>query len=359
MPHTLSIRMFLFAALTAALGYSSGALAQAIVDELISPPVAPAVEPTGSRDELPIDELQPAWIGKEPVKSDGQISPGIKLWSYSPMQVERLYLRLNATTYIYFPEWEVIESFVVGDPNFFEVRFETDPQSGRPLRKNVVLVTAINNVAKADTTLHVTGSLHNGRRNVYSAWLATYPKKSQTTTDVTVIVQAPTPQGAISVGAAGDAATGEDKRAAGEAAPASTGARDPSRPDANAEAPEDDFLREIKFDYANMKFGTYEIRVKDAESETIAPVRVMEDGYFTFIDFGENGRSDRILRPNAWRVIDGVDNLVNTRTVGPKGNILVVEGTGYNITLRNGERVVCLIYTGTDVLPGSGRTAQR
>lgn len=341
-------------AVTAAPWLAPAAQAQKLIDEMVAPPAQQGGQAAETdRQEVPIDELQPAWAGKEPVRGPGQVSAGVKPWKFDPNKVEIIDLRRNDFTYIYFPEWEHIEDITVGDSQNFSVKFPSDA-SGRVVRYNVLLAQPKGNVVQADTTLHVTGSLHDGRRNIYSAKLISSPLKSPDAGDVTVFVEAPEPDDVKAMAAGERSSPGADKPPA-ETALGGIGPRDTRRPDANAESPRNDYLRTIPFDYASMRFGTYQVKARDSDSETIAPVRVMEDGYWTYIDFGENGRSDRILRPTVWRVVDGVDTLVNTRTVGPKGNILIVEGTGYNMTLRNGERVVCLIYSGKALLPGAGR----
>jgi type IV secretory pathway VirB9-like protein len=351
-----------------------GTSAQAqIVDGLLSPvqtsPGYSGGDGGAAREEIPIKELQPAWNKQTPSKADDQITAGIKKWEYSAYKAARLSLRLNATTSIYFPEWERIEYVVLGDRQYFQVAYPSEGgATGRALYRNVIELKPINNVVEADTSFTAFGSLIKGRRNVYTAWITSYPKTYDKTTDVTVHVVAEPPNDINSqdlpeavAKSSGAAPAGAKGQVSDRNPPPVRAANSQPRPDANAASPANDFIREIAFDYANMKFGTYDIKVQDSDSRTIAPVRVMEDGIWTYIDFGENGRADRMLRPVAWRVVDGVDNLVNTRTVGPTGNILVVEGTGYNITLRNGERVVCLIYRGKDLMPGSGRadTASR
>lgn len=351
--------------------WAAGAPAQNLIDEMAPQPARPQND-IGARTEIPIQELLPAWSGKTgPAVGAGQTSPGIKIWNYDPLRTELITIQLNSLTSIIFPEWERIEYFKLGDGRYFQAAFPEGDAQGRPMYRNAVEVAPRGNVVEAGTSLIMYGAMNGSRRNVYTAWITSVPKSSSTTPDLTVFVQLDRPPSFTIP--AGEGGPGPDKTsgrnpasnqaakaaatpAAGQSAGIASGPRDPKRPDANADSPQNDFLREIKFDYAAMKFGTYEIRIKDKESATIAPVRVMEDGYWTFIDFGENGRSDRMLHPAAWRVIDGVDNQVNTRAVGPRGNILVVEGTGYNITLRNGERVVCLVYTGKDMLPGSSRS---
>jgi hypothetical protein len=42
-----------------------------------------------------------------------------------------------------------------------------------------------------------------------------------------------------------------------------------------------------------------------------------------------------------FQLIDGVETMVNTRTAGPKGNMIVAEAIG-DFVLRNGRRIICV-----------------
>lgn len=113
-----------------------------------------------------------------------------------------------------------------------------------------------------------------------------------------------------------------------------------------------DWLRDIPFDINKLRFDEYRMEKGGAkDSDKIAPDRVFHDGVFTYLYYAR-GRMDVVHRPVVHLVIDQVDNPVNTRTGGPHGNIIVVEAVG-DMTLRNGERVICLRYLG-DVHRPSG-----
>lgn len=63
--------------------------------------------------------------------------------------------------------------------------------------------------------------------------------------------------------------------------------------------------------------------VNDGDKE-IAPEYVMHDGRFTYLIF-PSGVTDK---PAVFRVVDGKEGRVNTRTVGRFGEVVVIEAMG-------------------------------
>jgi len=330
---------------------SAEAGAQSLIDDLAAPAAQEAPE-ENREDILEIDDVQDAWDAAEPKKGGGQVAPGIQIWRYHRNRVEKILVRGVAYTMIYLPEWEVIEDFYLGDTTAFDVNLPM--KDGVPTRRNVLLARPAPGVVQADTSLQILGKQVNGSRNVYTARLRSTPVKHETTTPFTVFVESQQP-GSFGI-------TGPTVQAPAAALPASPAGetKKENPPPAPPNSKDDtlgrdapDYLREIPFDMGNLHFGEFEVLAADDESRTIAPVRVFRDSHFTILDFGEGGRADRILRPVVYRVVDEVDNPVNTRTSGPEGNLLVVESVGYNLTLRNGNRTVCIRYKGSALeLPG-------
>lgn len=314
-----------------------------IEDEYKNKPPASASGPgSGEAKRVDIDQLQPAW-GKPVIPpGPGQTTAGIKIWVYDPVKTEVINIRSADKTAIVWPEWEELSYVSWGDREVLTAQPPTD-EKGRPIPgiRNAIEVFPNNGVERADTTLTIWGKVVAGKRNIYSARIRSFPIKAiddgnkEIVTDNTVWVRAAPPGGnSIYLGEwekRNEAVAMSDRGAMGKAAP--------------------DYLRSIPFDMSKLNFSDYEIQVPDGDSESIAPVRVFHDGVFTIIDFGEGGRADLVLRPVVSRVVDGVDNRINTRTTGPEGNLLVVEGVGYNLTLRNGRRVVCLTYKGVVLAP--------
>lgn len=339
-----------------------GAVAQdrkpgGLLDELVGNQSKPATQNAGAgasqpkpppREAVQAGDIQHAWdssCGRAP-----QGAPGIHYWHFSAGRTECFTFRQVGWTVFYFPEWESIERVVLGDPASFEL-YSENGQVVKPF-PNVVMIRTKDGIVGVDSTLHFFGAAQGGMRNVYTAMARSVGVDNDKTTDVTVFVDAQkpgAPQGGIV-----DFSVPQQSPAASPAA--ANAPQVPPLQKASAltstvmgvKAP--DYLRDVPFDLSKMKFGEYEVRAKDDESLTIAPERVFSDDRFTYVDFGEGGRADRILRPVVFRVVDGIDNPVNTRTTGPEGNILLIEGVGYNFTLRNGDRTVCILYTGHALL---------
>jgi hypothetical protein len=110
--------------------------------------------------------------------------------------------------------------------------------------------------------------------------------------------------------------------------------------DADGDAPED-YLREIAFDPASIQFNMRVFAKTPADIE-IAPLRVFSDGVWTYFDYGDKADTQR--RPVVFQLVDGVETMVNTRTAGPRGNMVVAEAVG-DFVLRNGRRIICVYRT--------------
>jgi type IV secretory pathway VirB9-like protein len=234
---------------------------------------------------------------------------------------------------IVLPPWEEIEEYYLGDNRFFEVR------TGER-RRNVLLIRPVAAV-ETDTSLTVTG---RARSNSAPAWYTFYlrsePVESPRITDITVFVTADGPDDGVrsvapaswSHAGAADLARTMAETEVAVRRPGAVGEGGVPRPDEDDPA---EWLREIPFDPAKWVFDDYRVLAETDDAVSIAPVRVWHDGVFTYLDFGKD-RADVIQRPVVMRVVDEVDNPVNTRTVGEQGEILVVESVGRTLTLRNG-----------------------
>jgi len=206
------------------------------------------------------------------------------------------------------PTWERVTEFYVGDPVVFEVK---------KVKGNVFAVRSRN--AGADSNLALLGA----SGNIYNFYVRSEAWNSSQVSDLTVYVDAPHEE---------DAEGSHDGPASAEAAMPDYVRRLIKRPE------------EVRFD---MKL--YAQHPSDAD---IAPLRVFEDGLFTYFDYGE--RAETVTRPVVHQVVDGVDSAVNTRTVGPHGSMLVAEAVG-DFTLRSGNRVVCVKRIAGKAGEGEGR----
>ena len=92
------------------------------------------------------------------------------------------------------------------------------------------------------------------------------------------------------------------------------------------------------FDPAKLRgWGDYNLRGDNA----LRPETVFRDDHFTYVHFGD--RWADLELPVAFVVIDGIDETVNTRV---QGRTLVVESTAPLISLKSGEKYLCIEYQG-------------
>ncbi|CCQ75755.1 TrbG/VirB9 family P-type conjugative transfer protein [Magnetospira sp. QH-2] len=106
--------------------------------------------------------------------------------------------------------------------------------------------------------------------------------------------------------------------------------------------------KEMDFDYVQSgkcnvhgDYGFGEFKVFG--DKDLAPVQVFRNDCFTFIYYGPE-RWKTLELPTAYMVWDEVDEVVNTRVLGR--HTLVVENVGKMITLKAGQKHLCIEYTG-------------
>jgi ComB9 competence protein len=254
---------------------------------------------------LPIGAIQNSW--NKPMASSGQTSPGVMRYVWRPDFVMPIRTREFMTTTIELPNWEKVDRLVLGDTMVFEAS---------RVKPNIIVLRPSH--SGADTNMTVIGV----SGNLYNFYLRSEGWNSTKITDLAVYVAAAKPNlaNAIMPGASG---MGAGKKTDGDLGSAE-------------DMP--DYLREIAYDPANLQFNM-RIFAKSPSDIDIAPLRVFSDGIWTYFDYGSKADTQR--RPVIFQVIDGVETMVNTRTVGPKGNIMVAEAVG-DFVLRNGRRVICV-----------------
>jgi len=108
--------------------------------------------------------------------------------------------------------------------------------------------------------------------------------------------------------------------------------------DTNPSTPEGDFVAQSLFDPNALRgWGEYDLW----GDETLRPETVFRDDHFTYIRFGKRWKD--IELPTAYVVVDGIDELVNTRV---QGETYIIESTRPLITLKSGQSFLCVEYTG-------------
>jgi hypothetical protein len=108
--------------------------------------------------------------------------------------------------------------------------------------------------------------------------------------------------------------------------------------DTDPGTPKDDFVADAGFDPNKLRgWGDYDLWGDDE----LRPITVFRDDYFTYIRFGDRWKDLEL--PTAYVVVDGVDELVNTRI---QGHTFIVESTQPLISLKSGMKFLCIEYEG-------------
>jgi hypothetical protein len=108
--------------------------------------------------------------------------------------------------------------------------------------------------------------------------------------------------------------------------------------DTDPGTPKDDFIADAGFDPNKLRgWGDYDLWGDDE----LRPVTVFRDDYFTYIRFGDRWKDLEL--PTAYVVVDGVDELVNTRI---QGHTYIIESTQRLISLKSGMKFLCIEYEG-------------
>ena len=99
-----------------------------------------------------------------------------------------------------------------------------------------------------------------------------------------------------------------------------------------------DFLQTEKFDPGALRgWNQYKLW----GDKKLRPEQVFRDDHFTYIQFGDKWNDVEL--PTAYVVVDGIDELVNTRV---QGTTFIVESTHRLITLKSGQSFMCIQYKG-------------
>lgn len=106
----------------------------------------------------------------------------------------------------------------------------------------------------------------------------------------------------------------------------------------NGSAGSGDFVETAPFNPDRLRgWGKYELWGDDE----LRPETVFRDDEFTYIRFGSKWKDLEL--PTAYVVVDGIDELVNTRV---QGTTFIVESTQKLISLKSGKHFLCIRYEG-------------
>lgn len=265
-------------------------------------------------------QVQSAWDEAPP-------EAGVFLYRICPTCSYKVRVREQMVSVIELPEGEVVEAADVGDVAGFQVMV-------RGKNRLAVKPAGFGN----DTSMLVYG--RSG--TVYPFYLRAESFNSVNVPDLLVrLVGEIEPTGKPAV--AGMTTDGKEE---GSSSP---GAKKPELPNQIARAVEGlersnpdvvpgDFVQAAPFDPDKLRgWGQYKLWGDDK----LRPVTVFRDDYFTYVQFGD--RWTDIELPTAYVVVDGIDELVNTRV---QGATYIIESVQPLITLKSGETFLCIQFEG-------------
>lgn len=251
-------------------------------------------------------QIQEAW--SRPGKDQG-----IHVEAWCGDCVYKVRLREYMVSAIQLPDGVRIASADLGDASRFEVKKRSD---------NTLAVKPRG--AGVDSSLLV----YTEAGEVYSFYLRAEGINSKSVPDLSYrIVGSGAPDmGHVAFDDRGTAFAGMGRVTAGTAALATHGSKD------------GDFLKTARFDPAALR-GWDDYKLWGDKS--LRPEQVFRDDNFTYIQFGDKWNDLEL--PTAYVVVDGIDELVNTRV---QGTTFIVESTHRLITLKSGQSFLCIQYKG-------------
>ncbi len=265
---------------------------------------------------------QTAWDNPMQNMGENQTKPGYQKIQWEPGSVMPIKLRDGMLTVINFPEWETIKDAYVGDKDFFD---------GRPVEKNVFMISPVDGRAMADTNLFIFGN----SGNKYVFYLKSEPLNTEKITSSVIDIAVPYKyrkgSASASMGGSGNNFSSMKSIMGGQSY------KDIG--DADWEGEDFGWIKSINVDPTEFRFDL-DVFVPNPDDYIIAPERVWRDNVFTYIDFGEKALNMN-QRPVVSLLVEGGESPVGFRTEGPQSRLLVVEAIG-DLVLRNGGRIVCI-----------------
>jgi len=314
----------------------AGDAGAAVLDETgpVSQGTPSAVAPAGPqgvgenrlmRTKSSLNAIQAAFDQSDP-------KANIERVRYDPQMTYKLRLREYMRTTIVLPKSEAIDAYVFGDDEVFQFSALSSTKGGNKndtdRLDNIFAVWPKN--SGADTSLSVIG--RSGR--IYSFYLRSDSVKSPHMPQLVFYIEDPAdgfqlPRPATQTSATTDKApqdvvtvvAGQDKeKLTGE--------------DAAATA---EYLRSLPVvDPKSINLNAY--KVVDGD-KALSPIRVFDDGYWTYFQFSKDGNLDKSKVPAIYRVVDGYDTPANVRV---EGGTVIAETMSKGWTLRAGEAHLCI-----------------
>jgi len=277
-------------------------------------------------------QVQDAWNESAPRE-------GVQSFRLCEDCVYKVRLREFMATTIILPEDTEVATADLGDTAGFQVKVKS---------ANMIAVRPAS--YGLDTNLNV----YSKSGAVYPFYLRAESFNSKNVPDLVVKIigreKPATIDGPAILGNAADAKIGaagneerREKEAKGEA-----GAKEGDKAAAAVEAltnpkpPAGDFVRNVPFDPSKLHgWKGYKLWGEEA----LRPETVFRDEHFTYIQYGSKWNALEL--PSAYVVVDGIDELVNSRV---QGTTFIVESVAPLITLKSGKQFLCVQYTGDGLL---------
>jgi len=289
-----------------------------------------AGENRAMRTTVSLGAIQAAFDNSDPRSN-------VERFKYDSQMTYKLRLREFMAVTVVLPPGEVIDGFLLAD----EKNFTFKPYSAKDCRgsgakckdepdplSNVFSVTP--QYPGADTNLTIFGR----SRRVYSFYLRADNVKSLHLPHLVVYIDAPAGSVIASGGTSATADAGAE-RAIAEAVTA-TGTT-PGKMTGEDAADLAEYLRSLPLiDPKAVNLNAY--KVVDGE-KALAPIRVFDDGYWTYFQYSKDGNLDKTKVPAIYRVVDGYDTPANTRI---EGGTVIAETVSKGWTIRAGEAHLCV-----------------
>jgi type IV secretory pathway VirB9-like protein len=315
------------------LAFTSGAHAAGIIDETAGP--APAVGPAGGlggaaenramRTSVTLNAIQAAFDDSDP-------RDNIEFFTYDRATIYKLRLREFMAATVVLPKGESIAAYqLADDKNFTFIPYAGSKDKKKPDPDGLENVFSIRPTHPgADTSLTVIG--RSGR--LYSFYLRVDSVTSAHMPVLTAYIEDRaaefTRPGETSRPATSEAGQGGDQP------PAEAGGK-PAKMTGEDAAAEAEYLRSLPVvDVTKINLDGYKIAGGDKE---LAPLKVFDDGYWTYFKLSNDKNLDRARVPAIYRVVDGYDTPVNTRV---EGGTVIAETLSKGWTLRRGEAHICV-----------------
>ena len=317
----------------------SGSAFGAVIDETPNMPAGPgnpgmggmmgggslgAGENRAMRTAVSLQAVQAAFDQSDP-------RANVERFAFDPNMTYKLRLREFMGTTVVLPVGEQIDGFNLGDSgNFTFTPYAKEQGKGKnnePDRlSNIFSITP--KYPGADTSLVIFGK--SGR--IYSFYLRADSVKSPHLPHLVVYIT-----DTVSSLANGTAAAvpGQAAPAGPAAIPEVAAGGDPATGEESADMAE--YLRSLPLvDPKSIHLNAYKIVDGD---KALAPVRVFDDGYWTYFQLSKEGNLDKAKVPAIYRVVDGVDTPVNIRV---EGGTVIAETMSKAWTIRAGEAHLCV-----------------